>query len=842
MSGSTIERDALGDNVTLTNAADADAGFRSFVDAVNGAMTLGSAIALFVGGFLIFLTFSLAVAERTRTYGTMRALGALPRQVRRVVVIEAALLGVASGLVGLLIGYGLAALSMQLVSNLLFLVLPGLGLPVGPAIFSLGVGVVVSVTAAWLPGRRAAALSPVTAMRAGGQPDEKAGRPILGALLVGVGMALVFALPSNGARVFPTLLVLFGSVMLVPIVLRPLAQLLGAGTRRLAKGVGAIAVMHLVKERSRSAYTLALVMVVLAMILAIATSNVSMSRTIDTVVERQSGGTIQVGAPGALDPAVEQELAAIEGVQATTALRFGLLDIDEEGAVDGGDQFFTVLDPASYFDIASFPWVQGNDDTVRAGLTQGGAIVLPEQMAIRLDKELGDAVRIRTNQGVQRFTLLATYAQIGNFIGPAFGIKDAGLFGAGRPNAFLASVDRGVDDEVLRRTIVDRLGAKYQVEVQTTARIKEQAQAQLQGFFGLAYALLFVAALVGILGLANTMVVAVLRTHAGSRHASLHRRAAAPSPGDGARRSVDAGARGVPVGAAARLAVVDGHRCQSARRARLHDRLRLSVATPAGAPTAHRHRRRDRLAHSGPTYRSPRDRRSTSVRLAAACRDHHRLIDSGPAVDDERLPTLHDLVFHRLLGVLGRGGHDRAHWREVDVLPEELGGRRQIERRARHRRGHRLEPRAFEERRHGVRVVHREHGAHEAAKLRIDVFDDRLLHHFERGLNRAGRVQHDASCRRDYATHLGDSGGAVLDEHQTHLAQDDVERLVGERQRGGVADVPVDMRAGGRLRHVDHVGRYVERRNASVRSNLVGGKTCDYAGAAGDVEHSFAAV
>ncbi|MEY2467793.1 MAG: putative transport system permease protein [Actinomycetota bacterium] len=502
------QRTALGDNVSLTNAADADAGFRSFVSAVNGALTLGSAIALFVGGFLIFLTFSLAVAERTRTYGTMRALGALPRQVRRVVVIEAALLGVVSGIVGLALGYGLAALSMKLVSNLLYIRLPGLGLPVGPAIFSVVVGLIVSVAAAWLPGRRAAALSPVAAMRAGAVPDEKAGRPILGAALVGLGMTLVFALPSNGARVFPTLLVLFGSVMLVPVVLRPLAQLLGAVTRRLAKGVGEIAVMHLVKERSRSAYTLALVMIVLAMILAVGTSNLSMSRTIDTVVERQSGGAIQVGAPGALDPAVEHELAAIDGVKATTALRFGRADIDEKGAV--GNIFSTVLDPATYFEIASFPWVQGDDDTVRAGLTRGGTVVLPEQMAIKLDKKLGDPVRVRTNQGVRPFELLATYGQVGNFIGPAFGIKDAALFGAGRPNAFLASINSGVDDEQLRRTIVDRLGSKYQVEVQTTARIKEQAHAQLQGFFGLAYALLFVAALVGILGLANTMVVSVL--------------------------------------------------------------------------------------------------------------------------------------------------------------------------------------------------------------------------------------------------------------------------------------------------------------------------------------------
>ncbi|MBA3652935.1 MAG: FtsX-like permease family protein [Actinobacteria bacterium] len=503
------QRNALGDGVTMQKATDGDAGFRSFIAAVNGALTLGSAIALFVGGFLIFLTFSLAVAERTRTYGTMRALGALPKQIRSVVVREAALLGLGSSVVGLVLGYALAAAAMQLVSSLLYLRLPGLGLPVGPAGFSIAIGVIISVAAAWLPGRRAARLSPVTAMREGGVADDKAGRPVIGAVLVGLGMALVFALPGNGARVFPTLLVLFGAVMLVPIMLGPLARFLGAVTRRLARGVGAIAVMHLVKERSRSAYTLALVMVVLAMILAVGTSNASMAHTVDKVIERQAGGAVQVGAPGALDPAVERELTAIDGVKATTPMRFGQLDVVETGAPPR--QFFTMIDPATYFSVGSFPWVDGNDGDARDAMTAGSGIILPEQQAIKLDVKRGGPVRVRTSAGVKRFTLVGTFGQIGNFPGPVLSVKDAALFGAGRPNGFLLSVAGGrAGIERVRRTILTNLKPRYNVEVDTSQTIKDQARAQLQGFFALAYALLFVAALVGILGLANTMVVSVL--------------------------------------------------------------------------------------------------------------------------------------------------------------------------------------------------------------------------------------------------------------------------------------------------------------------------------------------
>src|SRR5205814_9438278 len=116
-----------GDRVSMQDTHNASSGFRSFVAGVNAALTLISVIALFVGGFLIFLTFSLAVAERTRVYGTLRALGAVPKQVRRVVVTEAALLGAVASVGGIAIGYGLAAAGVKLISSLLRVGLPGLG-------------------------------------------------------------------------------------------------------------------------------------------------------------------------------------------------------------------------------------------------------------------------------------------------------------------------------------------------------------------------------------------------------------------------------------------------------------------------------------------------------------------------------------------------------------------------------------------------------------------------------------------------------------------------------------------------------------------------------------------
>src|SRR5579862_5125012 len=82
------------------------------------ALLAFGAIALFVGAFIIFNTFSITVAQRTRELAMMRALGATRRQVMTAVLSEAALIGVAASLIGLgagiLLGKGLISLFAKL--------------------------------------------------------------------------------------------------------------------------------------------------------------------------------------------------------------------------------------------------------------------------------------------------------------------------------------------------------------------------------------------------------------------------------------------------------------------------------------------------------------------------------------------------------------------------------------------------------------------------------------------------------------------------------------------------------------------------------------------------------
>ncbi len=505
-------RDGLGESLTVQDAKDAAAGFREFIDAISSGLTLMSVIAMFVGGFLVFLTFSVAVAERTQTYGTLRALGARPSQVRRVVLVEAAVLGLVSSLVGLLAGRLIAGASVGATESLLELDLPALGFPLGPAAVGVVVGLGVSLGAAWLPGRRAAAIGPVEAMRAGAAAIERSGRWWPRAALLLVGVTVGVSGTGIAVRGLSTLIVLLASVLLVPFVLRPVARAVGGGTGRIAPGTGPIAVMHLVKERSRSAYTLALVMVVLAMLITVAGANAAMSDTLTRIIERQTGGSLQVIAPGAFEPDVGERLARLDAARAVTPVRFGQTDrLTDDGSVRVD---VTIIDPTTYFDVAGFAWVDGDDESAAAALSGGGAILLPDATAAGAGVDRGDLVRLRTSEGVEEFDVAGTYAVVGPGFGVVAATVDADRFGAGRPNAFLVDVVDGSDVDSLVVAVAEELGREYEIILDTPQSTKDYAFSQLRGFFSLAYVILVAAAVAGLLGLANTLAVSVLaRTH-----------------------------------------------------------------------------------------------------------------------------------------------------------------------------------------------------------------------------------------------------------------------------------------------------------------------------------------
>ena len=123
-------------------------------------------IALLVGTFIIYNTFTMLVAQRLRELALLRAIGADRGQLLRSVLSEAAVIGLLGSIIGSGVGIGLA-LGLHAVLDGLGLGLPSSGVVVAPRtiIISLVLGVVVTVLSAAGPALRASRIPPVAAMR-----------------------------------------------------------------------------------------------------------------------------------------------------------------------------------------------------------------------------------------------------------------------------------------------------------------------------------------------------------------------------------------------------------------------------------------------------------------------------------------------------------------------------------------------------------------------------------------------------------------------------------------------------------------------------------------------------
>ena len=132
----------------------------------NTFLLVFAGIALFVGAFIIFNTFSIIVTQRQKEMALLRAIGASGKQVMRSVMLEATIVGVVASVVGLAAGIGVAAGLKQLLSGFgLDLPAGGLAVTTSTVITSLIVGTVVTLASAWFPARKAGKVPPIAAMR-----------------------------------------------------------------------------------------------------------------------------------------------------------------------------------------------------------------------------------------------------------------------------------------------------------------------------------------------------------------------------------------------------------------------------------------------------------------------------------------------------------------------------------------------------------------------------------------------------------------------------------------------------------------------------------------------------
>ncbi|MEU0932493.1 FtsX-like permease family protein [Embleya sp. NPDC005971] len=463
-----------------------------------------------VGVFLIFNTFSMLVARRTREIGLMRAIGASRADVNRSVLTEAALLGVVGSTFGLVAGYGLATGLTALLSR--FGVATGdITLVFSPvtAVVGYGVGLVATVSASWVPARRASRVAPMAALReAHSPPAPLRGRTILGlgALVPGVG-ALASGNPALVCVGGAATLVAF--VLLIPVLARPLIPILASPYCRAFGRVGRLGRDNALRDPRRTGATAGALMIGIALVAAVAVVTSSMSVSFDRDFARSFHADVVIGSEQALSAQVAETVRAVPGVGTQVRTRRSDAWITVKGhtrqvELDGADGGVDAMLGHTY---------------VRGSATRGlapDAIVLDADYAKRVGVTVGDPVEVRLPGGAARSLRvggLRTDQPPGNGgdVNPMVGLDTFTLLAPeALDDTIYVRAAAGVDPGGLRVAVKAALADRPNVSVRTRADYEQSRKRMTRVLLGLAYGLLALTVVIALLGVVNTLALSVV--------------------------------------------------------------------------------------------------------------------------------------------------------------------------------------------------------------------------------------------------------------------------------------------------------------------------------------------
>ena len=339
---------------------------------LNTMFLVFAGISLFVGSFIIWNTFTMIVSQRSREIALLRAIGATRGQVRRSLLSEAAVLGLAASALGVGLGAGVAK-GLTALMDVLGFSLPTTALQIAPrtVVVSLVVGTVVTVVAALVPARRATLVLPVEALRdaAPGARSPSRVRAVLGALLTAGGVtAILVGLYADVSSSLPVLLgiptTLFGVITLSPLVARPLARAIGAPLR--LRGVaGDLARQNAMRNPRRTASTAAALMIGLTLVVSMGVFASSLKASFGTILDDSTKADLYLTSAsaqgGGFSPEVSEVVADVPGVEVVSSFGWGA------ARFDGADGTYSSLDPATVERVLDLEVTSGSVTYARPG-------------------------------------------------------------------------------------------------------------------------------------------------------------------------------------------------------------------------------------------------------------------------------------------------------------------------------------------------------------------------------------------------------------------------------------------------------------------------------------------
>lgn len=477
---------------------------------INAALQAFAAIALVVGAFVIYNTFSITVAQRRREMALTRAIGASTKQVTRSVIVESLIIGTIASAVGALVGVGLGWILLQGLGALgdgfdIALTIPPATLAAGVAI-----GTINTVFAAYAPARRGANIAPIEALRESSieQPTTSTWRTVIGMLLLAVGVTMSISAVTRAdltALAVGLPATVLAIVLLGPAIIRPMSTVIAIPMVRKRSITGELARENAARNPKRTSTTSLTLVIGVALVVTATVFAATMSTSTRGQLEQQitADQIVTVGPEislldGGLDPTITPSIGEIADVAAAVPFRQAFVEI-----LDGFDQL-TGTDTAQLDAVLDLNVVDGTVTGLAAD-----QIAVSEARADSDDLTVGDSVEVTFQQQAATLQVAGIYEQ-DEFVGSW--VVDNSVLDA--------NVNRSLDTQILIRSndgdsdsvaaaVTAVLTSDPTAHLETTASFIDGEVGQIDQLLILLYGLLAMSVLVALIGIVNTMALSI---------------------------------------------------------------------------------------------------------------------------------------------------------------------------------------------------------------------------------------------------------------------------------------------------------------------------------------------
>ena len=483
-------------------------------------------VGLLVGTFLIANTFSMIVAQRTKEFALLRAIGATRGQITRSVALESALVGVLGSALGVAGGVGLVA-AIKVAMRTYGMELPdtGLGLTWQAVLVPLVVGTVVTICSALAPARRAGRVRPVEAMRASesATPQPLKARTIAGLILIVLGVAAAAAAMgwedgSTGRRAALVGVAALGAIsglfLAGPALSLPVVPPFGRAIGLPFGAVGKLASTNTSRNPRRTATTAFALMLGIALVTVIGMLGASMKHSVDDMAKSEFSADYVLYGPDLgsfpVPSDLPERLADVHGVRTITSYSQAPVTVDGEYGHQLGQVGATDLIHGDAADLLQLNMVEGSADL------NGDTLIAPSHIAAERGWHVGDTIELAA-PGVSTETTTVTVGGIfedsnvlRTFVVSA---QAAAKIATWRAETILmvgVGGDGSVDVEKLRANLEDAVRHDIVVQVRSAEDAAGEAGALIDQMLFILYALLSLAVIIAVLGIINTLTLSVI--------------------------------------------------------------------------------------------------------------------------------------------------------------------------------------------------------------------------------------------------------------------------------------------------------------------------------------------